>query len=153
MRNCQNFNALHLLFPPPPLNGRSGEGEGQTSSQPARTPFYAHECGMNMREWGGMFPSFIRRVPACSGCRDKSPPLNTICMERGPLSAETPETEGTMKPECLLIQSLLERQREREQCMRGKEKLRRFASGDERKKGRKSAGDCGTRGEQSLFVQ
>ena len=46
-----------------------------------------------------------------------------------------------------------ETERVREQCMRGKEKLRRFASGDERKKGRKSAGDCGTRGEQSFFVQ
>ena len=62
-------------------------------------------------------------------------------MERGPLSAETPETEGTMKPECLLIQSLLERQREREQCMRAEGKAKKICLGRRRKKeGKKKRG-------------
>ena len=60
-------------------------------------------------------------------------------MERGPLSAETPETEGTMKPECLLIQSLLERQRKG--TMHAREgKAKKICLGRRKKKGKKKRG-------------
>ena len=85
-----------------------------------------------------MFPSFIRRARVCSGCSAWSVGKKVLHLTynlHGKGSVVRGEEDGGNDEAGMLANTIPsgETERVREQCMRGKEKLRRFASGDERR--------------------